>query len=41
MALSVSHYGYVLETGELVAEGTAESLRDNTLIKDIYLGKNE
>ena len=41
MALSVSHYGYVLETGELVAQGSAEELKGNSLIQDIYLGKKE
>lgn len=38
MALSVSHYGYVLETGELVLEGTVEELRQNDSMRKAYLG---
>ncbi|MFY0543830.1 ABC transporter ATP-binding protein [Brevibacillus sp. H7] len=38
MALSVSHRGYVLETGEMVAHGLVEELRNNDMIQKIYLG---
>lgn len=38
MALSVSHYGYVLETGELVLEGTVDELRNNDSMRKVYLG---
>jgi branched-chain amino acid transport system ATP-binding protein len=38
MALSVSHRGYVLETGEVVAHGSVEELRNNDMIQKIYLG---
>ena len=38
MALSVASYGYVLETGVIVMEGEAESLRENPHIKEAYLG---
>jgi branched-chain amino acid transport system ATP-binding protein len=38
MALSVAHRGYVLETGEIVAQGTVEELQNNDLIRKIYLG---
>jgi len=41
MALSVSHYGYVLETGEIVAEGTADELSNDSAIKNIYLGNTQ
>jgi branched-chain amino acid transport system ATP-binding protein len=38
MALAVSHRGYVIETGEIVISGTAESLKANDEIKKAYLG---
>jgi len=38
MALSVAHRGYVLETGRIVLEGTAQELRDNPEVKAAYLG---
>jgi branched-chain amino acid transport system ATP-binding protein len=38
MALSVSHRGYVLETGKVVAHGSVEELRNNDMIQKIYLG---
>jgi branched-chain amino acid transport system ATP-binding protein len=38
MALSVAHRGYVLETGEIVAKGTAEELKNDDMIRRIYLG---
>ena len=38
VALQVAHYGYVLETGRIVAEGEAASLaRDEAVVK-AYLG---
>lgn len=40
MALSVANYGYVLETGKIVAEGPVDKLKTNDLIKKIYLGAN-
>jgi branched-chain amino acid transport system ATP-binding protein len=40
MALSVANYGYVLETGKIVTEGTVDELKNNDLIKSIYLGAN-
>jgi len=41
MALSVAHFGYVLETGRIVLEGTTEKLRDNPDVKEFYLGLRE
>jgi len=38
MALSVGHRGYVLETGLVVLEGTAEELRANPEVQSAYLG---
>ncbi|NLE43503.1 MAG: ABC transporter ATP-binding protein [Chloroflexi bacterium] len=38
MALSVGHRGYVLETGQVVLEGTAAELRENPLVQNAYLG---
>jgi branched-chain amino acid transport system ATP-binding protein len=38
VALSASHYGYVLERGTIVMEGEASSLQDNQHIKQAYLG---
>ncbi|MEU5948449.1 ABC transporter ATP-binding protein [Micromonospora sp. NPDC047465] len=38
MALSVAHHGYVLETGRVAKEGSAESLRVDDEVRDVYLG---
>jgi branched-chain amino acid transport system ATP-binding protein len=38
MALSVAKRGYVLETGHIVLEGTAEELKNNQQVQDTYLG---
>jgi ABC-type branched-subunit amino acid transport system ATPase component len=38
MALRLASYAYVLETGRLALEGTAQQLRDDPYVKDIYLG---
>ena len=37
MALSVAHRGYVLQTGEIVIQGTAAELRSNPEIQEAYL----
>jgi branched-chain amino acid transport system ATP-binding protein len=39
MALSIATYGYVLQTGEVAVSGTAQSLRDNELVRHAYLGE--
>jgi branched-chain amino acid transport system ATP-binding protein len=39
LALSIASRGYVLATGEIVLEGTARELLDNTGIQEAYLGK--
>jgi branched-chain amino acid transport system ATP-binding protein len=38
MALQVAHRGYVLETGTIVLEDTAERLRENESVQRAYLG---
>jgi branched-chain amino acid transport system ATP-binding protein len=41
MALSIAHYGYILENGRVVLEGEAKALRDNRDIREFYLGLTE
>jgi branched-chain amino acid transport system ATP-binding protein len=38
MALSVANRGYVLQTGEIVLQDTAEHLRENEMVQKAYLG---
>jgi branched-chain amino acid transport system ATP-binding protein len=38
LALRIAHYGYVLQTGRIVLEGTAENLLHDPAIRDAYLG---
>lgn len=37
-ALSVASYGYILDQGKIVLDGTADALRDNEDVKEFYLG---
>ena len=39
MALSVASRGYVLETGEIVLQDSAEALRENEMVRKAYLGE--
>ena len=39
MALSVAHRGYVLETGSIVLEGSAQELLENRQVQAAYLGE--
>ena len=41
LALGIAQYGYVMENGSIVMEGPAEQLRDNSDIKEFYLGISE
>ena len=41
MALEVAEHGYVMENGRIVLEGTAAALRENSDIREFYLGLNE
>jgi branched-chain amino acid transport system ATP-binding protein len=38
IALRYASYGYILESGRIVLDGTAEDLRSNQDVKDFYLG---
>jgi branched-chain amino acid transport system ATP-binding protein len=37
-ALSVARYGYVMDQGKVVLDGTADALRGNEDVKEFYLG---
>ncbi len=41
MALKYSNYGYILESGRIVMDGSSEDLRENPDIKEFYLGMSE
>jgi branched-chain amino acid transport system ATP-binding protein len=41
LALAIADRGYVMENGRIVLEGPAEALRQNSDIKEFYLGLNE
>jgi branched-chain amino acid transport system ATP-binding protein len=41
IALSIAHYGYVMENGRAVLDGPAEKLRDNEDVKEFYMGLSE
>ncbi len=41
LALDLADNGYVMETGRIVMQGAAASLRQNPEIKEFYLGLNE
>jgi branched-chain amino acid transport system ATP-binding protein len=38
IALRHAHYGYILENGRVVLDGSAETLRGNEDVKEFYLG---
>ena len=38
VALQVSHRGYLLESGRMALEGTAEELQRNERVREIYMG---
>ena len=39
-ALRHCHYGYLIETGRVVGEGTPATLREGSLLERVYLGPN-
>ncbi len=41
LALDIADHGYVMENGRIVLDGPADSLRQNSDIKEFYLGLNE
>lgn len=38
LALEISHYGYVLETGRILLHDRSSALRANERVKSAYLG---
>ena len=38
VALSIAHYGYVMENGRIVLDGDAEFLKNNEDVKEFYIG---
>jgi branched-chain amino acid transport system ATP-binding protein len=38
VALSIAHYGYIMENGKIVLEGPVETLLGNEDVKEFYLG---
>tara|TARA_B100000073_G_scaffold346808_1_gene359193 strand:+ start:539 stop:1363 length:825 start_codon:yes stop_codon:yes gene_type:complete len=38
IALKFAHYGYILESGRVVMDGSAKDLRENPDVKEFYLG---
>jgi branched-chain amino acid transport system ATP-binding protein len=41
VALRFAHYGYILESGRVVMDGTAAALRENPDVKEFYLGMSD
>ncbi len=41
VALRYAHYGYILESGRVVMDGTAAELRENPDVKEFYLGMSD
>ena len=40
-ALSIAEYGYVMENGKVVLDGTAEKLKDNEDVREFYMGLSQ
>jgi branched-chain amino acid transport system ATP-binding protein len=38
LALGIAHYGYIMESGRIVLEGTAKELSENEDVQELYLG---
>ncbi|MBO8168320.1 MAG: ABC transporter ATP-binding protein [Thermoanaerobacteraceae bacterium] len=41
IALSIAHYGYIMENGRIVLEGTVDKLKRNEDVQEFYLGLSE
>jgi branched-chain amino acid transport system ATP-binding protein len=41
VALSIAHYGYIMENGRIVMEGPSGVIRENKDIREFYLGLSE
>ncbi|GAK60971.1 ABC transporter related [Candidatus Vecturithrix granuli] len=39
VALSIAHRGYVMQAGEIVLHDTAKNLRENEMVRRLYLGE--
>jgi branched-chain amino acid transport system ATP-binding protein len=40
-ALDIADYGYVMENGRIVLDGTQKDLKENEDIKEFYMGLSE
>jgi branched-chain amino acid transport system ATP-binding protein len=38
LALGIAHFGYIMESGRIVLEGTAANLQENEDVRELYLG---
>jgi branched-chain amino acid transport system ATP-binding protein len=38
LAMSIAQFGYIMESGRIVLEGTADTLKNNEDVKELYLG---
>ena len=38
MALGIAHYGFIMESGRIVLEGSSRDLRENKDVRELYLG---
>jgi branched-chain amino acid transport system ATP-binding protein len=38
MALSIANYGYIMEAGRIMLEGTSQDLQQNEDVQELYLG---
>ncbi len=38
MALKIAHFGYIMESGRIVLEGSSGELRENEDVQELYLG---
>jgi len=41
LALKIAHYGYILESGRIVLEGSSKDLMENESVQELYLGMAE
>jgi branched-chain amino acid transport system ATP-binding protein len=41
IALSIAHYGYIMENGRIMLDGPAATLRSNEDVREFYLGLSE
>nr|WP_245302630.1 ABC transporter ATP-binding protein [Symbiobacterium terraclitae] len=41
VALSIAHFGYIMENGRIVLEGPVETLMNNEDVKEFYLGLSD